>query len=110
MMAYQHVVGSGRGLDTTYLRSPGGRDTAAGSLRTPRSYRTLDFGRSRLPRHAPETYLQPDGLPESGEEQTRASCQLLNNKRMGELCGEGSVFGRWKVAILPERILHDNNT
>jgi hypothetical protein len=41
-------------------------------------------------------YRQPGGLLELGEEQMRASCKLLNNRRVGEPSREGAVFFRWK--------------
>ena len=59
----------------------------------------------------------------------RASCRLLNHKRVGELSGEGEVFFRWNriagpvaahhtvvvvdvsdASIRRKPILHDNNT
>lgn len=125
----RHVIGTGFSRNTTLPGFVGGRDTAAGSLRTPRSCRIFWFDQSRLPQHVPETYRQQDGLPELDEEQTRASCQLLNNKRVGELSGEGAVLFRWKLIARPvaahhtvdgvdvsdsrtrrKPILHDNNT
>ena len=129
LAAEKHVIATGVSRNTTRPRFVDGRDTAAGSLRTPRSCRILRFGRSRLPQHVPETYRQPDELLELGEEQTCASCQLLNNKRVGEPSGEGAVFFRWKRIAGPvaahhtvagvdvsdsgtrwKPILHDNNT
>jgi hypothetical protein len=84
------------GFRKLYRRPSGHRSSGGGSNGSlPTIVPNFTFRPEPTPQHVPETYRQPDGLLESAK--NKCALQVsLNNKRVGELSGEGAVFFRWK--------------